>query len=106
MSELKEFMGTDGSKVMLREVEDTSGFYNLNAATGELEYAPNRVDAPGGISLRRGGKETSGGGWAWFDSADTAKAALSKQNADIDKALEVHGLRLTARDAADQGRAL
>lgn len=54
---------------------DTSGFYKIDPASGELLHGPNFVHGPGFL-LERDGDRTPTDGWHWFNSEDEARAEL------------------------------
>ena len=66
-----------------------SGFYKLD--NGDLLYAPNAVYHRD-WKLMRGGKYSSAGGWAWYDSREAACRALGIAYPPLREALAAEGI--------------
>ena len=66
-----------------------SGFSKLD--NGDLLYAPNAVYHRD-WKLMRGGKYSSAGGWAWYDSREAACAALRVPYVTLREALTSAGV--------------
>jgi len=75
-------------------MNDTSGFYRIDASDPELlQFAPNFVHCPSG-SLARTGNRGPLEGWTWFDSHVDAVAYYDMPLAAAIAALAEHGVRI------------